>query len=153
MDDKMELTAEEKTLLQTHLAKYEKSAKKWRFVRFYLLGIILFLYITGFHGILPSIQNAIAGVDKKQVIEMLSSEEIPKDITEDNWIVGYVNKTVVRSEHIHKILAFELFLAIIGAIHLTAAIIGTVLLISRWNHGERDLAIAKAIRIQLLKLE
>jgi len=149
----MELTTEEKALLKTYLSKYEKSAKHWQTTRYLLLGLVIFLYVTGIHSVLPTVKNTFSKVNQEEIIESLGCEEIPNDVPFKYWIVGYVNKTVVRSEIRNQEQSMELFMAIIGVIHITAAIMATVFVINRWKHGKRDMVTAKAIRIHLLNQE
>jgi hypothetical protein len=145
------LTIEEKAILSKSLARFERSARRWRYSRYCVLAMICFLYIKGFGAVLPAARDALTMLDKQEFIDGLSSEPIPADVTARNWIVGYVNKIALISAYEQKLQSATQLLATVGAIMLTGATLGTVLLLHHWNDGKRDIVIAKVLQGYLEK--
>lgn len=145
------LTIEEKVILSKSLAKFERSARRWRFGRYYLLVVVCFLYIRGFGAVLPAARDAMTQLDEQEFIKNISPESIPKDAMARYCIVGYINKMALRSAYERKLQSVDNLLATLGVIMLTIAFFGTVFLVSRWNDEKRDLAIAKVLQGHLEK--
>jgi hypothetical protein len=141
-----ELTAEERAVLGESLARLERIARRWRYGRYLTLCLVCILYFNGFRSCSRAYKDAMTPLDKEAYIEKLSSEPIPTDVTARYWIVGYVNKIAVISACERKYQSATMLSGIIGAIMLTVAVIGTVLLFYRWNDGERMIVMVKVIR-------
>jgi hypothetical protein len=114
--------------------------------RYVTLCFICLLYFNGFYGFSSAYNDATTPLDEKEYIAKLSSTPIPTDVTERHWIVGYVNKVAVIAALERKVQSANLLLAIGGAIMLTVALIGTILLVNHWNDGERNIVMVRLIR-------
>ena len=60
--------------------------------------------------------------------------------------VAYATKVAVISALERKYQSATLLLGITGAIMLTVALIGTILLVNHWNDGERIIVMVRFIR-------
>jgi len=149
MDKRIELSQEEKALLEKGLAKYEKDARRCKGMNFILAGLVCFLFVLGIEGISHVLNTLYTPFDQQAFIESLGCEEIPEDVPFKYWIVGYVNKVAVISEHNRRIGAVEQFEACLGLIELAFGVLGLVFLVNRWNDGKRNLVIAKVLRQHL----
>jgi len=141
-----ELAVQDRKVLTEYLARLEKRARRWRYGRYVTLCFVCLLYFNGFYGFLPFYNDAMTPLDEAAYLKEFSSTPIPTDVTARHWIVGYVNKLAVITALERKSQSTTLLLGIIGAIMLTVALIGTVLLVSRWNDGGRDIVMVKFIR-------
>src|SRR5215469_2115894 len=133
-----ELTAQDREVLTRYLARQEKTARRWRYTRFVTLCFLCVLYFNGFYCVSSAYNDERTPFDEKEYIAKLSSTPIPADVTERHWIVGYVNKVAIIAALERKVQSANLLLAIGGAIMLTVAVIGTILLVNHWNDGERN---------------
>ncbi len=68
-----------------------------------------------------------------------------------HWLAGYTTKVAVIGALERQYQSATLLLGMIGAIMLTVALIGTILLVSHWNDGERDIVMVKFIRCYVQK--
>jgi hypothetical protein len=141
-----ELTVQDREVLTKYLAGQEKSARRWRYTRYVTLCLVGLLYFNAFYGLSSAYNDEMTPLDEKDYIAKLSSTPIPTDVTERHWIVGYVNKVAVIDALERKEQLATLLLAIGGAINLTLALIGTILLVNHWNDGERIIVMVKLIR-------
>ena len=141
-----ELTVQDREVLTEYLAKHEKSARRWRYTRYFTLCFVCLLYFNGFYSLSSAYDDAMTPLDEKAYIAQLSSTPIPADVTAQHWIVGYVNKVAVIAALERKAQSASLLLGIGGAIMLTVAVIATIFLVSRWNDGERVIVMVRFIR-------
>ena len=142
-----ELTVEDRAVLTEYLARLEKNARRWRYTRYVTLGFVCLLYFIGFRGFLPAHNDATTPLDEDAYIQQLRKGPVPTDdATARQWIVGYATKIAVIDALERKTQSATLLLGIIGAINLTIAVIGTVLLVSHWKDGERIIVMVKLIR-------
>ena len=142
-----ELTVEDRAVLAEYLARHEKSARRWRYTRYFALCFVCLLYLLGFHSFLPAYNDAMTPFDEAAYLDKLGREPIPADdVTARHWIVGYATKVAVISAVERKYQSATLLLGITGAIMITTALIGTIFLVSRWNDGERVIVMVKLIR-------
>lgn len=147
--ERIKLSLEEKALLEKGLAKFEKDAKRSKGMKFILAGMVCFLFALGFEGISHVLKTLYTPFDQEAFIESLGCEEIPEDVPFKYWIVGYVNKVAVISEHNRRIGAVEQFEACLGMVFMATGIFGFVFLVNHWNDGKRNLVIAKVLRQHL----
>ncbi len=149
MDVKQVITVEEKGVLLKHLEKFEKSARRWDVARYILLVALCFMLIVCIIDMLPIYHNLTTSLDKMEIISQLQSEEVPADVTANNWIVGYVNKAYASSAAHREMKQLETFSASVSVMAIIGAVIGVYLVRNRWNDGTRDLLIAKVLRKHL----
>ncbi|HWX22517.1 MAG TPA: hypothetical protein VN578_21660 [Candidatus Binatia bacterium] len=142
-----ELTAEDRAVLTEYLATYEKRARRWRYGRYVTLCFVCLLYFNGFYGFLPAYNDAMTPLDEAAYLDKLGREPIPTDdVTARHWLAGYATKVAVISALERNSQSATLLLGIVGAIMLTVALIGTIMLFNHWNDGERDIVMVKFIR-------
>ena len=142
-----ELTVEDRAVLTEYLARQEKNARRWRYTRYVTLGFVCLLYFIGFRSFLPAHNDAMTPLDEDAYIQELRRGPAPTDdATARQWIVGYATKIAVIDALDRKTQSANLLLGIVGAIMLTTALIGTVLLVSHWKDGERIIVMVKLIR-------
>jgi hypothetical protein len=143
-----ELTVEERTVLTTYLDRHEKRARRWRYTRYLTLCFVSFLYFNGFRGFLPAHNDAMTPLDEAAYIKQLrGSQPIPTDdVTARQWLAGYTTKVAVVAALERQTQSVAQLSGIIGAIMITVALIGTILLVNHWKDGERDIVLVKFIR-------
>ena len=147
--ERIELSQVEKALLEKGLAKFEKDARRSRGMNFFLAGLVCILFVLGFEGISHVLKTLYTPFDQQAFIESLGCEEIPEDVPFKYWIVGYVNKVAVISEHDRRIGTVEQLEASLGLVFIATGILGFVFLVNHWNDGKRNLVIAKVLRQHL----
>ena len=153
MEERFELSQEEKALLEKSLAKFEKNAKRCKGMQFVLGGLVCLLFFLGIYGMLPMLDTMFTDFDQQAFVEGLGCEEIPEDVPFKYWIVGYVNKAAVLSELNQRAQGVRVFEACLGLIELAFGVLGLVFLVSHWNDGKRNLVISKVIHQHLNGLE
>ena len=142
-----ELTVEDRAVLTEYLARHEKRARRWRYTRYVTLCFVGFLYFNGFRSFGGAYNDAMTPLDEAAYIQQLSREPIPTDdVTARRWIVGYATKIAVISALERKSQSATLLLAIVGAIMITTALTGTVLLVNHWKDGEWVIVMVRFIR-------
>jgi hypothetical protein len=142
-----ELTVQDRAVLTEHLARHEKSARRWRYNRYFTLCSVCLLYFIGFRSFLPAYNDAMTPFDEKEYIAKLRNTPIPTDnVTARHWLAGYTTKVAVIAALDRKAQSATLLLGIGGAIMITVALIGTIFLVSRWNDGERVIVMVRFIR-------
>jgi hypothetical protein len=142
-----ELTVEDRAVLTEYLARHEKRARRWRYNRYVTLCSICLLYLIGFRGFLPAYNDAMTPLDETAYIQKLRRGPIPTDdATARLWLAGYATKIAVIDALERNSQSLSLLSGIVGAIMITTALISTVLLVNRWNDGERDIVLVKFIR-------
>ena len=142
-----ELTVEDRAVLTEYLARHEKSARRWRYTRYVTLCFVCLLYLIGFQGFLPAYNDAMTPLDEAAYIQKLSRGPVPTDeVTARHWLAGYATKIAVIDALERNTQSLSLLLAIGGAIMITTALISTVLLVNRWNDGERIIVMVRFIR-------
>jgi len=153
MQERIILSNEEKALLQKHLDKFERDAKRGKGMRYFLGGQVCFLLFFGVHCMMPVINSLHTDFDQQAFIERLGCEEIPDDVPFKYWIVGYVNKTAVFSEHNRRVQELRQFEGCLGLVFIATGIFGFAFLVNHWNDGKRNLLIAKIIQQHLNDLD
>lgn len=147
-----ELTVEDRAVLTDYLARLERNARCWGHNRYVTLCFVCLLYFTGFRSFLPVYNDAMTPIDEEAYIQQLRKGPVPTDADAARlWIVGYATKIAVIDALDRKTQSAGLLLGIGGAIMLTTALIGTVLLVNRWNDGERVIVMVRLIRGYLKK--
>ncbi len=146
--DGAELTVQERAVLTEYLDRHEKRARRWRYTRNVTLCFVCLLYFNGFRSFLPAHKEAMTPLDEAAYIkELRGSAPIPTDeVTARQWLAGYTTKVAVIGALERQEQSATLLLGIGGAIMITVALIGTILLVSRWNDGERVIVMVRFIR-------
>ena len=142
-----ELTAEDRAILTKYLATHEKRARRWRYGRYVTLCFVCLNYFNGFYCFLPAYYDAMTPLDEAAYIKKLGSEPVPNnEFLARHWLAGYATKVAVIAAAERKYQSITLLIGIAGAIMLTVALVGTILLFNHWNDGERDVAMVRLIR-------
>jgi hypothetical protein len=129
MGKRIPLTSEEKITLENFAARYDKTAKGWRTMRFVLLGMTVYLTIMGLREV-------------KYCWDTLSS----KELTPELWAVAEVRRAAAIFEAQLDIHSLALIGGVIGILLLFGAALGYVKLWFHWNDAKHELVLAKILR-------
>jgi hypothetical protein len=75
------LTSEENAILTRSLERFRKDAHRRKSYRYAMVAAICFIYFIGIQSILPVAKDVRSDVNVKDIIERLSYEPIPEDVT------------------------------------------------------------------------
>lgn len=148
----MELTKSEIEIADRYLSKREKQLAQWPRNRWVMLIIFLVFALVGY----LNMRSGEQSIQDDKATDMQVSqalEKTPPPGLEHRWAVGSMLKISKILELRHQMVTSALTQIVIGYVILISNIGMMVLIIVRWNTGERDALICKLLRGKLQELE
>jgi hypothetical protein len=144
MGKRIPLTSEEKITLENFAARYDKTAKGWRTMRFVLLGMTVYLTIMGLREVKYCWDTLSS---KESIIDRLKEKETDfEGLTPELWAVAEVRRAAAIFEAQLDIHSLALIGGVIGILLLFGAALGYVKLWFHWNDAKHELVLAKILR-------
>ena len=148
----MQLTKNEIAIADRYLSKREKQLAQWPLKRWLLLGLFSAFAVAGYF-IERSGQRSIQDDNAADIQVSQALEKPPPPGLEHHWAVGSMLKISKILELRHQVVTAALMQMVIGYVTIILNIGMVVLIILRWNTGERDVLICKVLRAKLQECE
>ena len=148
----MELTKIEIEIADRYLSKREKQLAHWPHRRWLMLAMFSLFALLGY--LIGS--DGMRSIDDDKSIDLQASLAIggyPSPDQEQRWVVGSMMKIAKVLESRYQVVTYALMQVVLGYMILIWNIGMMVIIILRWNTGERDTLICKLLRSKLTELE
>jgi hypothetical protein len=148
----MKLTKVEIEIADRWMSKREKQLAKWPRRRWLMLAMFSLFAILGY--LIGS--DGMRSIDDDKAIDLQASLAIggyPSPDQEQRWVVGSMMKIAKVLEARYQVVTYALMQVVLGYMILIWNIGMMVIIILRWNTGERDALICKLLRSKLTELE
>ena len=148
----MELTKSEIEIAERYLSKRERQLARWPRKRWLMLVIFSVFALVGYR----NIKDGEHDIQDDKATDMQVSQALEKDPPpglEHRWAVGSMLKVSKILELRHQVVSYALIQVVFGYVMLLSNAIMVVLIIVRWNTGERDALICKLLRGKLQELQ
>jgi competence protein ComGC len=143
MPSEIHITHDEISLVEKHLKKMGEKAKHWKKNRWLclVLGlIILAVFSVDAYSIFQNFQK------QYYTPHSFTQDDIPEDITTDEWFVFKLNRFAMFFEVLHQLRCLDLIESLICIIMIACGFLLTILVLMRWKNGPRDLAMTKVLQ-------
>ncbi len=148
----MNLTKSELEIADRYISKRERQLARWPLGRWLLLVIFAVFALYGY--LTLSAGERDIRDDKAMDMQVRQAlEQDPPPGLEHRWAVGSMLKVSKILELRHQVVSYALIQVLFGYVQFLSGIIMVLLIILRWNTGERDALICKILRAKLQELE
>jgi hypothetical protein len=149
----MELTKREMEIADRCLSKREKQLAQWPLRRWLMVAIFSVFALLGYR----VASDGERDINDDKVMDLTVDRAFfgkdPPPELEHLWAIGSMMKLNKVIELRHREVTYSLMQVAVGSMWALSGVIMVVLVILRWNTGERDALICKLLRAKLQELE